>query len=268
MNRKSTKYIKRNSIYTIVLSLLFLSFTHRAISKIGYNNDEIDSTAITSTFFVCKNDSVIEEAEKYLGIKYKYGGKSNTGFDCSGFTSYVFSTIALKLPHSAYEQSTMGTAIDLAQCEKGDLIFFKGRSSRITKIGHVGIVVENNDSIVKFIHASTHSGVTISSLNEPYYKQRYVCVRKVLDSSFPTNISENWDSTATVINSEPIKKLPIEKELENRNKKSNSNRHIVKKGETLYRIAKNYEVAVNDLKKWNGLKSNTILPGQKLIIRN
>jgi peptidoglycan DL-endopeptidase CwlO len=100
---------------------------------------------------------VVGIALQYLGIPYVWGGSSpSTGFDCSGFTSYVFAQIGVSLPHHAASQYSYGTPVPYDQLAAGDLVFFSG-------LGHVGIYVGNN----QFVHAP-HTGdvVRISYLSE------------------------------------------------------------------------------------------------------
>lgn len=238
----------------ITLALFFLLKSTPSTAQNNSNAIYCDSSLSKTTFPICISDSIIKEAEKYIGTKYKYSGTTESGFDCSGYTSHVFSKFAYRLPHSSSEQGNMGIPVSLAQCQKGDLIFFKGRSTRTNKIGHVGIVCENQDSTVKFIHASTHSGVTISSINEPYYQQRFMCVRNILNDTLPQVVPTNTIMPTTIKTVETIE--------------TTGTKYIVKKGETLYKIASGNGVSVNDLKKWNHLKSNLIKEGQKLIISN
>ena len=101
--------------------------------------------------------SVVGIALQYLGIPYVWGGSSpSTGFDCSGFTSYVFAQIGVYLPHHAASQYGMGTPVSYDQLAPGDLVFFSG-------LGHVGLYIGGG----QFVHAP-HTGdvVKISSLAE------------------------------------------------------------------------------------------------------
>ena len=101
--------------------------------------------------------SVVGIALQYLGIPYVWGGSSpSTGFDCSGFTSYVFAQLGVYLPHHAASQYNMGTPVSYEQLAAGDLVFFSG-------LGHVGIYIGGG----QFVHAP-HTGdvVRISSLGE------------------------------------------------------------------------------------------------------
>ena len=100
---------------------------------------------------------VVGIALQYLGIPYVWGGSSpSTGFDCSGFTSYVYAQIGVYLPHHAASQYNMGTPVAYEQLAPGDLVFFSG-------LGHVGLYIGGG----QFVHAP-HTGdvVRISSLSE------------------------------------------------------------------------------------------------------
>jgi peptidoglycan DL-endopeptidase CwlO len=100
---------------------------------------------------------VVGIALQYLGIPYVWGGSSpSTGFDCSGFTSYVFAQVGVSLPHHAASQFSYGTPVSYDQLAAGDLVFFSG-------LGHVGIYIGSD----QFVHAP-HTGdvVRISYLSE------------------------------------------------------------------------------------------------------
>ncbi|WP_144027200.1 C40 family peptidase [Paenibacillus sp. FSL R7-0273] len=132
-------------------------------------------------------DKVIDKA---IGTKYVSGGESTNGFDCSGFTMYVFDKIGINLPHQSGSQYQMGTAISRDNLREGDLVFFNtsGRG-----VSHVGIYVGNG----KFAHASSSKGVTISSLSDNYYVNRYVGAKRIMSTdayhAVATDSEENDD---------------------------------------------------------------------------
>lgn len=123
-------------------------------------------------------NTIVETAFTYLGTKYRYGGTTPAGMDCSGLVHTAFKTHAISLPRSSYDIATRGEEISLDTVKKGDLLFFvtNGKSQRIN---HVGLVVEAGKE-VKFIHATTSRGVLISSLSEGYWKYAFVKATRVL----------------------------------------------------------------------------------------
>lgn len=122
---------------------------------------------------------LLKSAEKYLGVPYKYGGNTSSGFDCSGFTVKVFSENEFSLPRRSADQANSGDKISIEKVKPGDLLFFA--TSGGSQVSHVGIVHEiGNDGEVKFIHASTSKGVIISSLNEKYWNRTFLHAQQVL----------------------------------------------------------------------------------------
>jgi cell wall-associated NlpC family hydrolase len=123
-------------------------------------------------------DELIRMASDNLGSRYRPGGTSKNGFDCSGLMYSTFSSLDIKLPRSSVEMATIGTRIDPNEAKKGDLIFFKTRGGN--QINHVGMVVEVCDGEIRFIHSSTQSGVIISSTKEKYYEKNFTQINRVL----------------------------------------------------------------------------------------
>ncbi len=122
---------------------------------------------------------LIENATDNIGVKYKAGGTTKSGFDCSGLVFTSFESENIKLPRSSYEQSKVGKIINIDDAQKGDLIFFKTNKSR--QINHVGLITEVKSDEIKFIHSSTSKGVIISSTKEPYYKNSFAQINRVVD---------------------------------------------------------------------------------------
>lgn len=123
-------------------------------------------------------DQLILKASENIGTRYRSGGTTKEGFDCSGLMCYTFSSYDIKLPRSSIEMASYGSKIDTENAQKGDLIFFKTNGRR--QINHVGMVVEVLDGEIKFIHSSNHGGVIISSTKESYYQRNLAQVNRVL----------------------------------------------------------------------------------------
>ncbi len=121
---------------------------------------------------------MINNAMEFIGIRYRGGGTSKAGMDCSGMVTAVFNIFEMKLPRSSHEMAKIGEKLKSDEIKKGDLVFFKtnGRDS----INHVGIVVAADGEEIKFIHSSTQKGVIISSTKEPYYKRTFAQANRVL----------------------------------------------------------------------------------------
>ncbi|MDF1611037.1 MAG: C40 family peptidase [Stygiobacter sp.] len=119
-------------------------------------------------------EEILLQVIKFLDSPYKYGGNTEDGIDCSGFTRQIFlNALNIELPRSAREQFNVGEQIEKEDLSFGDLVFFN--TQRRSNPGHVGIYIGDN----QFIHASRTLGVTISSLDETYYKKRYVGARRI-----------------------------------------------------------------------------------------
>lgn len=118
---------------------------------------------------------LLADAAQYLGTPYKYGGSGPGGFDCSGFTSYIYGRAGISLPRTAAGQYAVGVAVDKANLMPADLVFFSCGSGGVD---HAGIYVGNG----QFIHSSSprSGGVIYSSLTEGYYLRTYVGARRVL----------------------------------------------------------------------------------------
>ncbi len=118
---------------------------------------------------------VVEMAMAFLGTRYRSGGSSPNGFDCSGFTLYLYAKFGYSLPHSATAQyKNCGYAVAKADLQPGDLVFFSDSSHAI---GHVGIYIGNG----QIIHARYSVGkVTIDNLSASYYTNRYVGAKRIV----------------------------------------------------------------------------------------
>ncbi len=126
-------------------------------------------------------DIILKQAKSLLGTRYRSGGASPSGFDCSGFTSYVYSLNNINIGRSSRDQYARNIPIKRSEMRSGDLVFFSG--SKIgSDVGHVGIVMEVQKSgdAFTFIHSSNRGGVKISRSTDEYYARRYMGVRRVV----------------------------------------------------------------------------------------
>ena len=129
-----------------------------------------------------KAEFLIAKASQHIGTRYRGGGTTSAGFDCSGLMFSTFKHIDMTLPRSSSSMAVgAGYKIERSQAQKGDLIFFttNGRGS----INHVGMITEIIGDEIKFIHSSVQAGVIISSTEEPYYKKRFIQINRVLENN-------------------------------------------------------------------------------------
>ncbi len=123
-------------------------------------------------------DEIIKTAQKYLGVPHCMGGTTLKCMDCSGLLVTVFAKYNIHLPHNSEEQARYGKIISsMDDLVKGDLVFFIRSYRTHTFITHSGIYVGND----KFIHASSKNGVTITSLDDPWWKDKFLFGTRVLE---------------------------------------------------------------------------------------
>lgn len=126
---------------------------------------------------VKKIDDLLDFAQKHVGVKYRYGGNSpREGFDCSGFTCYVFNEFGMQLPRISADMSREGRYVGKNELQKGDLVFFA--TGRGRRINHVGIITDIHPRVL-MIHSSTSKGVRIDDVNSDYYRRRYITARRI-----------------------------------------------------------------------------------------
>ncbi|MEK8179399.1 NlpC/P60 family protein [Flavobacterium buctense] len=168
---KYTEKIKKNKSQDLALKQ---NTTQKTIGLNHKNDDDIVIENEEASYLI---KQLINSASDNLGVGYRPGGTTKSGFDCSGLVYSTFKKFDITLPRSSHEMATVGTKVDLSNAKKGDLIFFINRGRRIN---HVGMVIEVNNDEVKFIHSSTQSGVIISSTREPYYNRTFVQINRIL----------------------------------------------------------------------------------------
>lgn len=124
-------------------------------------------------------DNIINTALTYSGTRYKYGGTTKKGIDCSGLLYVSFGEHDVQIPRVSYVMAEEGKQVRISKVVKGDLLFFKTKK-RGRRINHVGMVVAVEDDDIKFIHSSSSRGVIVSSLREGYWNSAFVKATRIL----------------------------------------------------------------------------------------
>ncbi|WMT12746.1 NlpC/P60 family protein [Serratia fonticola] len=115
---------------------------------------------------------ILSHYDRWEGVRYKFGGNSRKGIDCSAYMQRVFQDeFAVSLPRSTGEQMKLGSRVAKSELNTGDLVFFKTSPRQ----RHVGVYIGEGE----FIHASTSMGVTVSSLDNQYWGERYELARRI-----------------------------------------------------------------------------------------
>ena len=148
------------------------SSTSRKTSTTSNVNNKQQTTNVVTTSGSSSGAAVVAKAKSYIGYKYVYGGSSpSTGFDCSGFTSYIYKQFGVSLNRTAAGQYSNGTAVSRSNLQPGDLVMF-GKSG----INHVGIYIGGG----MIVHAENKTtGVTTDTINSGYYNKNYVGARRI-----------------------------------------------------------------------------------------
>lgn len=164
---------KAKSFLILILIFSFYACSSKSSNYASYNNDvsfPIKDEYIHDDFLY---DALKEQYFTWKGVKYKYGGNSKNGIDCSAFVQKTYKDrFKISIPRTTALQSKVGEKISMNNLKMGDLIFFKtGFNTR-----HVGIYLEGG----KFLHASTKRGVTISRLDSRYYSKHFWKIKRVI----------------------------------------------------------------------------------------
>ncbi len=164
----------RDKDYTQLNDVVVELFGNVNTSKIE-NNDQIASkpvkpTPTTSFKFDAKDrDEMVLYAKQQLGVKYVPAGVTPKGFDCSGYTTYIFSAYKISLPRRAVDQYNKSTKVKEKDVQKGDLVFFDSGNG----VNHVGMIVSEKGQAPVMIHASTSQGIVVTEIGaSEYWKKR------------------------------------------------------------------------------------------------
>ena len=124
-----------------------------------------------------KGQEIADYALQFVGYRYVYGGSSPKGFDCSGFTSYVYRQFGYSINRSASDQLDNGTSVSMSELQPGDLVMFKKSGTGSKRASHVGIYIGGG----QFVHASTSKvGVIVSNMSDAYYTSGFVGGRRII----------------------------------------------------------------------------------------
>lgn len=160
------------------LSLIFGLLWVALFFSCGYCEKHSDATPVNSSHDLYKlDDQILKEVYKHIGVRYKKGGSSKSGMDCSGFVRYIYRHIFhIDLPYIAAYQSRLSIFQDIPfeNLRTGDLIYFS-RTPKRKKINHVGIYLTGGE----FAHAIEAKGVTISNLSERHWKVRVKKIKRI-----------------------------------------------------------------------------------------
>ncbi|NNE32790.1 MAG: C40 family peptidase [Winogradskyella sp.] len=164
---------------SLLLLLLILSSCKSKTSYVTKKRTTHSVDVNTSAKPTQQAKSIAKYAQKFDGTRYKYGGTTKRGMDCSGLIYKAYGDNNVKLPRTTRDLSKFGNWIDLNEVNVGDLVFFATKKNS-RKVNHVGIVTNIRPGNVEFIHASSSRGVMVSSLAERYWYFAFVQARRVL----------------------------------------------------------------------------------------
>jgi len=170
-NSSSQIIIKRSKDYQVKQAVTY-SEEKKATPRTAANTS---SKKVSSS----KADNIIDYAEDFKGVRYKWGGTTKDGMDCSGLIYESFRAYDVVLPRVSRDMAKRGEKITLKNVNKGDLLFFK-TGNRRNSINHVGLIVDIADNDIQFIHATSSKGVMTSWLNENYWLKAFYQARRIL----------------------------------------------------------------------------------------
>ncbi|MCK9254671.1 MAG: LysM peptidoglycan-binding domain-containing protein [Bacteroidales bacterium] len=221
-----------------------------------------DSIKIIRTQLI---DSIIEYGKTFVGLKYRWGGITPAGFDCSGFIFHIHRHFNLPMPRLPINSSIMGDRVSIDSVQAGDLVYFKTRSATNNTIGHVAMVIEKVPDSFIMIHSASHAGLVIENFaDHSYYINRYLYATRLPDEFYlrqwNDSLMEKYKHQNFDIYNENKQAIILAQQPEGTTELI----YTVKSGDVLGRIASWYKVSLNELMAWNGLGSSRLSIGQKL----
>ena len=171
----------RNHVQYLLLAIIttFSMSSCEFLQDLATNNDTSTTKPKEADAETRLRQNITESSREHIGTKYKYAGKKpSTGFDCSGFTSYVYGQYSQELSSSSSAQSKQGKKIALKDAKSGDLIFFSRDGKTIM---HVALVLSNTNEGITVIHSTSSKGVIIQNITKSnYWKPKILFARDVL----------------------------------------------------------------------------------------
>lgn len=194
--RPGTASGKASHILHSLLLLVFLSLLFVTVPSFSFASDRSDKAVAEQEVKqpAYSMSRFFNDARQFFGVRYRWGGETPEGFDCSGFVKFMYKRMfGTALPRTSIEMASIGKKVERCELQPGDLVFFKTRGRRIN---HVGIFVGNDT----FIHSSLSRGVTEDQLENRYFDKRFAGAVRVIDGIvfdmpylFPTPSEKDGD---------------------------------------------------------------------------
>jgi cell wall-associated NlpC family hydrolase len=163
----------------ILIAILSLFISSCGSSKSASSSSPSKTEKRSKSSKNTRVNKIISYAKTFEGTRYKFGGTTKKGMDCSGLIFIAFGKEEIALPRVSRDMAKTGRSISLSKSTQGDLVFFRTNKSK-KAINHVGLVIESRKGEVLFIHSTTSRGVIISSMNEGYWRSAFVEARRVM----------------------------------------------------------------------------------------
>ncbi len=163
--RKNRIKVLSAALTPLILGLFIVGFTHEPEPR----KEQLPAEAAI--------DSLLRVAHRLQGVPYRAAGKNESGFDCSGYTRYVYSRVGVNLNASADSQFRQGYEVHPDSLQRGDLLFFQNRQGWVF---HVGLYVGQEEGRSVFIHASSSRGIVKDYLDMNYFATRWAGARRII----------------------------------------------------------------------------------------
>lgn len=151
----------------------------RTVTVESKDSDTIPKTTAKKKRSNKRADEIVTKAMTFSGTRYKFGGTTKKGMDCSGLVYIALKENDIPFPRVSHQMANEGKRIKLKHVEKGDLLFFKTSKSG-KRINHVGLVVDVDGDDIRFIHSTSSRGVIVSSLREGFWNHSFIKATRIL----------------------------------------------------------------------------------------